>query len=420
MKLSKYNWLVDMDDSLIIYNGFTGAMANIHHNNRIYVTKLLNTTEHELSLNSDYKELNQGLQNLGFILPDESDELYIMEQIFNARKYSLNINHITIVPTYDCNFACKYCFEADREDLHLSSVISDDVIDRIVDISAISRDNTFSITLFGGEPLLELDKCLQLSSKVREKVEDRGARYLCYLVTNGYYLTATNAKRLSASGVSAAQVTIDGNRDSHDKLRILKNGGGTFDRIVDNVVSASEYLAINVRITIDKEYNMNADSLMSLLDSKNINYYVSPVKWQLCDKRGSTEKNRDATFSINPDTTLFRESINAITPGCTATDMTGMTVTPDGTILRCWEEVGSGVNYGNVLDVTVPDLLKSRKWLEWNPYQSGSKCRACRMLPTCGGGCPSDSMSKDHNSCMYTQRQYIEYIKTNYRKRASE
>ena len=53
-------------------------------------------------------------------------------------------------------------------------------------------------------------------------------KYTSSMTTNGYNLTLENFRKLYNLNVYAYQITIDGIRSTHDDLRILKNGEGTF------------------------------------------------------------------------------------------------------------------------------------------------------------------------------------------------
>lgn len=80
------------------------------------------------------------------------------------------------------------------------------------------------------------------------------------ITTNGYLLDGENATNLLKIGVNSFQITIDGNKENHDSSRVLKNGFGTYDVIVSNLLnlkaSASDYKVI-IRANISKETNMD-------------------------------------------------------------------------------------------------------------------------------------------------------------------
>jgi uncharacterized protein len=215
------------------------------------------------------------------------------------------------------------------------------------------------------------------------------------------------------------QVTIDGDRETHDKQRKLKNAdryfSRTYDKVLSNVIMCKNILDIKIRINIDKKTHPSISELTSVLDDNRISYYVAPVKRKICDHKGDTSENRQLCISMNPEAALGTDVLFARAAGCAATDLFSVTICPDGSLLKCWEEVGKNIAYGNILKDSIPDLIKSRIWLEWNPYSINSTCRSCKMLPTCGGGCPNDSLEVNNKQCIYTPGTYEEYIRVNFR-----
>ena len=122
----------------------------------------------------------------------------------------------------------------------------------------LATDGSLSVTWYGGEPTLYLDMIEALSAQLRDACERRGAQYLpATIITNGYLLTEKTAQRLKAAGIEEAQVTLDGDRDTHNRRRPLKGGVGTFDRILENVAASRDILKIQIRINVDRS---NADT----------------------------------------------------------------------------------------------------------------------------------------------------------------
>jgi uncharacterized protein len=65
--------------------------------------------------------------------------------------------------------------------------------------------------------------------------KERNIKYRTQIVSNGYNLTPEKADLLSKYNWQRFQVTVDGPPESHNKRRVLRNGGETFDRIIDNI-----------------------------------------------------------------------------------------------------------------------------------------------------------------------------------------
>lgn len=78
-----------------------------------------------------------------------------------------------------------------------------------------------------------------------------------------YLLDRKMAKTLKRLSINSVQITIDGPKEVHDRRRILRNGKGTFDRIIENIRNIHDILRVSIRINVDKE---NADRVFELID----------------------------------------------------------------------------------------------------------------------------------------------------------
>ena len=77
-----------------------------------------------------------------------------------------------------------------------------------------------------GEPLLQMDRLVDLSRKMRDVCTRADCKYTASIVSNGYLLDRETAERLKEQQVADAQITLDGPRDVHDERRPLVGGGG--------------------------------------------------------------------------------------------------------------------------------------------------------------------------------------------------
>lgn len=107
--------------------------------------------------------------------------------------------------------------------------------------------------------------------------------------------------------------------------------------------------------------------------------------------------------------------LSASISGCGATYKYGFVLDSDGKIYKCWSDIGSECNpvssiYKDV-NAVLKDLEKAHeKWKRFNPYDH-EKCKKCKMLPTCGGGCPEEYLVTDMPRCEFTKNQFEDMIK---------
>ncbi len=91
------------------------------------------------------------------------------------------------------------------------------------------------LTFFGGEPLLNLPVLYYLPSACGTRRQARGVRMMVNIITNGLLLTPAVVDRLVPFGLNGVKVTLDGDHDTHNRMRPLRGGQGTFDRIIENM-----------------------------------------------------------------------------------------------------------------------------------------------------------------------------------------
>ncbi|MGK9233239.1 radical SAM protein [Inquilinus limosus] len=180
-----------------------------------------------------------------------------------ARKRALatldpSLFELIILPTEQCNFRCKYCYEDFALHRMTPEIVS--AIKSLIDVRAHDM-RTFNLSWFGGEPLMASDVVLDISEHARAVCAARGIRYHGSMTTNGYLLTDRLQAQLVAAGVTSFQISLDGDEDLHDASRPLVSGRGTHRKIMENIhsaLSSDRAFTITVRLHIT---SLNADSV---------------------------------------------------------------------------------------------------------------------------------------------------------------
>jgi uncharacterized protein len=122
---------------------------------------------------------------------------------------------------------------------------------------------SYVLTFFGGEPLLNLPVLYYLAERMWSSCQARGVRMLINVITNGLLLTPEIVDRLSPLGLNGVKITLDGDRETHNRMRPLRGGQGTFDRIIHNIRQVAGKCRIAIGGNFDPE---TADSYPDLLD----------------------------------------------------------------------------------------------------------------------------------------------------------
>ena len=164
--------------------------------------------------------------------------------IINKPKISNLLNRqleLTILPTEKCNLDCIYCYE----DFKIGKMDAKyvEAIKKLINIRAPELEK-LTIQWFGGEPLLGYSIIMDIMHHVNE-LQNLYSRIklISTITTNAYLLSPNKLSELVSLGVNEYQITFDGDKTEHDKLRIRRGDmGGSFDNIWNNIVSAHHNL----------------------------------------------------------------------------------------------------------------------------------------------------------------------------------
>src|SRR5205085_3006618 len=116
---------------------------------------------------------------------------------------------------------------------------------------------------FGGEPLLNLPVMYYLSERMHAAAGARDLPIEIQIITNGLLLTEEVVDRMVPCGLTGVKITLDGDRDAHNRMRPLRGGQGTFDRLIENIRNVAGRTSIAIGGNFDES---SADSFSGLID----------------------------------------------------------------------------------------------------------------------------------------------------------
>lgn len=397
-----------MDGQVILaYNSLTSALTELSADEFATLQAFNTEPQDDFFETHELASFGAGLARAGYIIPDEHDEIGRIQEIHTALKERRRTLGLTLMPTLDCNFRCRYCFSYTRYE-RMGAEVQEALL-RFVE-NKLGEAERLSVTWYGGEPTLCLDLIEALTGRMRALCEQYGKEYLpADIVSNGYLLNAQVAEQLRKLGIQHAQITLDGDRDTHDQRRPRRGGGGTFDRIFDNLVTAGKFLDLKVRINVDRE---NAATALGALDAlaerglQGLPVYFGHVKPYseacagvasacLSDKEFSELDLALTREALARGFAFFRYPRLQLGGVCGADQRLYYVVAPDGLLFKCWAQAsqGPGQSVGSLLgdspgEAVLPLQQKNlERFMAWDPL-SNTTCRECRVLPICMGGCP--------------------------------
>lgn len=413
MKTSRYNFSSDLNDgSILLYNSISGSLIKITADEYKRCLDLLPMLKSDNNIVGLLDQLKQG----HFIVDDDLDEFNYIKFLHYIARYSSGIYHLEIAPSGDCNFACSYCFNEDHEYVSMSREVEYKLLEKAE--TEIRGKKKLNVSWIGGEPTLAVDTLCRLSKGFMDITAKENAIYTSAIFTNGYLLNREMAVRLKQHKVQMAQITIDGPPEIHNKRRPLKNGGGTFDVILNNIREISDVLKVILRVNIDRT-NANAETITQILDLvekagipkhvfidlEEVQPYTAACSCYAAmygfDRREYAQvitdlipliQSRGYDFLVQGKTLLPKVS------ACPSCSIDCLAISSDGDICKCLTLVGNKrESLGNLLN---PGRIDDRmiKWLAWDPF-ARRECRECTVLPLCmgGDGCPFPEASLEGN-----------------------
>ena len=204
----------------------------------------------------------------GFIVESrEADRQRLAAHLADVKSDASELN-VTVLTTLQCNFACEYCYQGDHGDYNaradrMSPATARRVGDWIERELDRVRPEKLVLTFFGGEPLLNLPVMYDLAERTADATRTRGIGHFVNIITNGLLLTPEVVDRMLPLGLNGVKITLDGDRDAHNRMRPLRGGQGTFDRIVENIRAVAGRCRISVGGNFDET---SVDSFPALLD----------------------------------------------------------------------------------------------------------------------------------------------------------
>ncbi|WP_368322668.1 radical SAM/SPASM domain-containing protein [Mediterraneibacter gnavus] len=329
-----------------------------------------------------------------------------------------------LIPSYDCNLACPYCFEHTYEHIFEHNTkdwlvksfnMIDEIIKRFITSSGIKyQSQKIIVTLMGGEPLLSSNKTV-----IKSIINNIMKRSFSYnIVTNGVnineYLYIFRMYK-----PKSIQITLDGTKEYHDKRRIFHNGDGSFDKIIKNIHVLLKYnIPVSVRLNLDTNNLENIAPFIEYINSEFPNQellhpYIYPMQDGGCGYTQNIDTELNYIKYINKllsDTDLRKnfsfsfhgsEFVSCIKKNqpikykcynCSAQNNQYI-FDYFGNVYKCWFGVGNKTY--SIFNQNEDDwnLNFESTWRSRTIF-SIKECKICKYRYLCGGGCVNRLLAK--------------------------
>jgi uncharacterized protein len=366
----------------------------------------------------------------GFVVSDRETERQALEAFFREFRESSDTLKVTVLTTLQCNFACDYCIQGDHGDYNKHAARM--TLDTAARVAAWTearvealRPSRLVLTFFGGEPLLNLPVMDYLAERLHAFCAGRGVTFVIHIITNGLLLTRELVERLNPLGLSGIKITLDGDRDTHNRMRPLRGGQGTFDRIIANIRQVADIVKIAIGGNFDVETADSYPALLDFLHEQEFASHLSRVTFKpviretqiskkgiipltavggegkplngACMTSAGTGVNRvcdtcnfvDEKMAFLRDETKKRgfSTVDGVHMGpCEIHKDHSHTIGPDGSLFACPGFAGEALQSIGHIDGR-QEGYRSQALRNFERLSAWKACNDCAFIPVCAGGC---------------------------------
>jgi len=321
---------------------------------------------------------------------------------------------ITLHISHGCNITCTYCFaqggsyggKATMMDFETAQKAVDWVLDQSEEAGACQ------ITLFGGEPLLNVDLIKQIVPYAKIQAKERGIQITFGMTTNGTLLSGEALAFIMKEDIGVV-VSLDGNAETHNRIRTFHDGSDTFDVIAENTRKAAALRPnkVKVRATMTAN-NLDIDQIAedislygttTVVVAPTIEHPKSPTAIRMehlpeLKKHLKSLSQMELTKLLNGQNmthAYFEDKIKQVLDphkkeyGCGG-GKTFYGIAADGSIYFCSAFASnSEFKMGDVFTGLDPEKMKQFD----HDFQVDNRqtCKTCWARNLCGGGCVYDA-----------------------------
>ncbi len=427
MQASMFNVRVPLDrDDVFLMNTFTDAQLIVSRD----VVDFLDRLDEAVPASDAEREALAELSAQGFVVSDRETERQDLRTFFREVRESSDTLKVTVLTTLQCNFACDYCIQGDHGDYNKSAAkMSMETAARVAAWTESRLDaiapKRLVVTFFGGEPLLNMPVLYDLAERLHGAARARGVEIFLNIITNGLLLTREMVERLNPLGLNGIKITLDGDRDAHNRSRPLRGGQGTFDKIVANIREVAPLTRIAVGGNFDVDTADSYPALLDFLAAQDFAPKLSKVTFKpvirekaaiakglipltavsaegkplngACMTSAGTGVSRvcdtcnvvDEKMAFLRDETKKRgfSTADGVHMGpCEIHKEHSHTIGPDGSLFACPGFAGEALQSTGHIDGR-QEQYRSQALKNFEHLSAWEMCHDCAFIPVCAGGC---------------------------------
>ena len=316
---------------------------------------------------------------------------------------------------HDCNLACKYCFAGKGEYDGPKGLMSFETGKRALDflIEKSGTRKNLEVDFFGGEPLLNWDVCKKLVEYGRSKEKEYNKNFRFTVTTNGVLLN-DEIMEFCNKEMGNVVLSLDGRKETHDRLRTCRNGKGSYDLIIDNFKKFAESRNQQDYYMRGTYTSYNTDFSKDIIHMADLGFKELSIEPVVCDpSEPYALKENDLPVLKKQYEILANEMLKKYRNGngftfyhymidldagpCIVKRVSGcgvgteyMAVTPSGELYPCHQFVGDEKFLLGDIWKGVTNTAVLQEFNGCNVY-SHKECKDCFAKLYCSGGCAANA-----------------------------
>ena len=252
MKLSQFTVVVNdypKPGQHLLYNTLSRALIQV---DKAELDVLQNLSK-DVSIDRQWHPILESLRALGFLVPKAVKEgeqfLEYLNRSPDQKGGEVSVTLLTNLQR--CPLACGYCYQ---QGAHVGGRLEGDLSDECLafiksQCEKVEAERLF-ISYYGSEPLSNLKAIVSTATELKRFCEERGIRFRFGMVTSGVLLTREVVETLRPLGFIQAQITVDGNQQTHDASRPFQSGKGTYAIIMKNLAEYAGLIRTHIPVCL--------------------------------------------------------------------------------------------------------------------------------------------------------------------------
>ncbi len=349
------------------------------------------------------------------------------------------ITSVLVKPTSaDCNLDCSYCFYTRKSTLYPESKVhrmSDEVMDSMIRQVMELRRQSFSFGWQGGEPTLMGLGFFEKAVEAMKKYGRPGQSIGNGLQTNGVVLDDDWGTFLHKYHFLVG-LSLDGPAKYHDKYRLDHGGQPTHARVMNAVeVLRRHNVEFNCLVVVNADNVQDPDGVFDFFRDHDLHHlqFIPAIERKpeggpgelaeftaageefgrfMCRIFDRWREDDPPTFCIRWFDNLILHHAGQPTASCTMKPTCGdyVVVEHNGDVYPCDFFVDKHWRLGYLMQTPIEELATCRNFERFCKQKGElvNKCRNCKWLELCYGGCTKDrlAISDDPKTATYLCQGY--------------